>query len=66
MFRRAQAVRAVVTGHRLPTVSDTRHFPSAALRQGVQRFAAQGVQGLADRPRPGRPYGQKTKTCLFT
>lgn len=55
VFRRAQAVREVVKGHRLQTVSDTLHFPYAALRQWVHRFASQGVQGLSDRPRPGRP-----------
>jgi transposase len=55
VFRRAQAVREVVTGHRLQTVSDTLHFTSAALRTWVYRFATQGMQGLVDRPRPGRP-----------
>jgi transposase len=54
-FRRAPAVRDVVQGHRLQTVSDSLHFPSAALRKWVQRFAHQGGQGLGDRPRPGRP-----------
>jgi transposase len=55
LFCRAQAVRAVVQGHRLQTVSDSLHFTYAALRKWVHRFASQGVQGLADRPRPGRP-----------
>jgi transposase len=55
VFRRAQAVRAVVEGHRLPTVSDSLHFTYAALRTWVHRFASQGVQGLVDRSRPGRP-----------
>jgi transposase len=55
VFRRAQAVREVVKGHRLQTVSDTLHFTYSALRKWVHRFAHQGVQGLADRPRPGRP-----------
>jgi transposase len=55
VFRRAQAVREVVTGHRLQTVSDTLHFTYSALRKWVHRFATQGVQGLVDRPRPGRP-----------
>jgi hypothetical protein len=32
VFRRAQAGRDVVTGQRLPTVSDPLPFPSAALR----------------------------------
>src|SRR6266446_4829228 len=54
-FRRAQAVRAVVTGQRLQTVSDTLHFPYSALRTWVYRFANQGVPGLVDHPRSGRP-----------
>ena len=33
VFRRAQAVRAVVTGQRLQTVSDTLHFTYSALRK---------------------------------
>jgi transposase len=55
VFRRAQAVRAVVTGHRLQTVSDTFHFAYSALRTWVHRFAPHGVQSLSDRPRSGRP-----------
>src|SRR5437870_12629475 len=55
VFRRAQAVREVVKGQRLQTVSDTLHFTYSALRKWVHRFANQGVQGLGDRPRPGRP-----------
>jgi len=55
VFRRAQAVRDVVKGQRLQTVSDTLHFTYSALRKGVYRFANQGAQGLMDRPRSGRP-----------
>src|SRR5499427_4391746 len=55
IFRRAQAVRDVVQGQRLQTVSDTLHFTYSALRKWVYRFANQGTQGLVDRPRPGRP-----------
>src|SRR2546428_7109401 len=55
VFRRAQAVREVVKGQRLQTVSDTLHFTYAALRKWVHRFAPHGVQSLAERPRPGRP-----------
>src|SRR5215510_12278452 len=62
IFRRAQAVRAVVQGRRLPTVSDSLHFTYSALRKWVYRFANQGVQGWADRPRPGRP---PTVTCAL-
>ena len=55
VFRRAQAVRAVVKGHRLQTVSDTLQFTYSAVRKWVYRFAHQGPQGLVDRPRSGRP-----------
>src|SRR5438105_12864009 len=55
VFRRAQAVRQVVKGQRLQTVSDTLQFTYSALRKWVYRFASQGPQGLVDRPRSGRP-----------
>jgi len=55
VFRRAQAVREVVKGQRLQTVSDTLYFTYSALRKWVYRFANQGPQGLFDRPRSGRP-----------
>jgi transposase len=55
VFRRAQAVRAVVKGQRLQTVSDALSFTYSALRKWVYRFASQGVQGLVDRPRSERP-----------
>jgi transposase len=55
VFRRAQAVREVVKGQRLQTVSDTLSFTYSALRKWVHRFAHQGRPGLLDRPRPGRP-----------
>lgn len=55
VFRRAQAVRDVVKGRRLQTVSDTLQFTYSALRKWVHRFAHQGTQGLVDRPRSGRP-----------
>ena len=55
VFRRAQAVREVVAGQRLQTVSDTFHFTYSALRKWVHRFAHHGVHSLLDRPRSGRP-----------
>src|SRR6266702_832386 len=55
VFCRAQAVRDVVKGQRLQTVSDTLSFTYSALRKWVHRFAHQGTQGLVDRPRSGRP-----------
>jgi transposase len=55
VFRRAQAVRNVVKGQRLQTVSNALSFTYSALRKWTHRFASQGVQGLVDRPRSGRP-----------
>jgi transposase len=55
VFRRAQAVHAVVAGQHVSAVSATFHLAHSALRQWVQRFANQGPQSLLDRPRPGRP-----------
>src|SRR5215813_9533552 len=62
VFRRAQAVREVVAGHHVNTVSMTFHFTNSALRKWVQRFAHQGVSGLVDRPRSGRP---RKVTCAL-
>jgi transposase len=62
VFRRAQAVREVLKGQRLQTVSDTLHFTYSALRKWVYRFAQQGPQGLIDRPRSGRP---RKVTCAL-
>jgi transposase len=55
VFRRAQAVHAVVAGHHVSAVSATFHLAHSALRTWVQRFAQEGPQGLLDRPRSGRP-----------
>ena len=55
VFRRAQAVRHVVKGQRLQTVSDALSLTYSALRTWAYRFANQGVPGLVDRPRSGRP-----------
>ena len=53
--RRAPAVRAVVAGHPVNAVAATFHVTNPALRKWVQRFAHQGISGLVDRPRSGRP-----------
>src|SRR5881296_1781807 len=55
VFRRAQAVHAVVVGQHVSAVSATFHVANSALRQWVQRFAQEGPQGLLDRARSGRP-----------
>jgi transposase len=48
-------VRNVVKGQRLQTVSDTLALTYSALRKWVHRCASQGIQGLIERPRSGRP-----------
>ena len=55
VFRRAQAVREVVKGQRLQTVSDTLHLTYSALRKWVHRFARHGVQSKALTPSPLLP-----------
>jgi transposase len=55
IFRRAQAVRAVVAGQHVNAVSTMFHLSNSALRKWGQRFANEGPRGLLDRPRPGRP-----------
>ena len=60
VFRRAQAVQAVVAGQHVSAVSATFHLANSALRNWVQRFAQEEPQGLLDRPRSGRP---PTVTC---
>jgi putative transposase len=62
VFRRAQAVQAVVAGHHVSAVSATFHLAHSARRTWVQRFAQQGPQGLRDRPRSGRP---RKVTCAL-
>jgi transposase len=62
VFRRAQAVRTVVKGQRLQTVSAPLSFTYSALRTWVHRLASQGGPGLVDRPRSGRP---PTMPCEF-
>jgi transposase len=52
----------VVAGNHVNAVSATFHFTISALRKWVQRFAHQGVAGLVDRPRPGRP---RKVTCAL-
>ena len=57
-----QAIREVIKGHHLETVSDTLAFTYSALRKWRYRFAHQGLQGLVDCSRSGRP---PTVTCAL-
>jgi transposase len=55
VFRRAQAVHAVVAGQHVAAVAAPFQLANSALRKWVQRFAREGPRGLLDRPRSGRP-----------
>jgi helix-turn-helix protein len=66
-FRRAQAVREVVAGHHVNAVSTLFHFPNAALRQWVQRFAQQGLRACGIAPVPvGRAKSPAPSNSLST
>ena len=51
-FRRAQAVRDVVQGHRLQTVSDALHFTYSALRKWVLASPTRGAKAWGTVPAP--------------
>ena len=55
VFRRAQAVHAVVAGQHVAAVAATVQLANSALRKWMQRCAREGPRGLLDRPRSGRP-----------
>ena len=66
VFRRTQAVREVVKGQRLHTVSDTLSFTYSALRKWVYRYATQGTQGLVDPPSPALRAPAQSHLCVGT
>lgn len=53
--RRACIVRAVVAGQSMQQASETLGLSYRSVRKWVHRFATNGVQGLNDQPRSGRP-----------
>ena len=56
VVRRAVAVRAVAAGWLRIEVSEAQGIDVASLRRWVGRFVHEGVAGLLDHPRSGRPY----------
>src|SRR6266540_2887033 len=61
VFRRAQAVRDVVKGQRLQTVSDTLHFTYAALRKWCIALPTTGPE-LCRSPPPWSPAQSDWRT----
>jgi transposase len=42
-------------GKKVPAIADELHLHQATVRLWLQRFNAEGLAGLEDRPRPGYP-----------
>jgi transposase len=53
--RRAQIVLRAAEGQPLRRIAEAVGVDRNVVRQWLDRFRAQGLAGLADRPRPGRP-----------
>ncbi len=55
LVERARIVGLAQQGERVPTIADVLGVSVPVVRRWVERFNAQGVAGLADAPRSGRP-----------
>jgi transposase len=53
--QRLLAIRLVVMGHTVPQAAPVVGLKERQVRNWVHRFAAEGLKGLRDRPRPGQP-----------
>ena len=53
--RRALAIAMVLDGYPRATAAELAGMDRQTLRDWVHRFNAEGLEGLSDRPRPGRP-----------
>jgi len=55
VLRRAQMVRLSSLGHKSSEIARLLNVSAPTVTQALHRFNAEGLKGLADRPRPGRP-----------
>jgi len=53
--QRILAIRLIVTGRTVPQAAPAVGLKQRQVRNWVHRFAAEGLEGLRDRPRPGQP-----------
>lgn len=53
---RARAVRAVAAGSRRRAAANAQGLSTSSLDRWIRRFAREGVIGLFDQPRSGRPF----------
>jgi transposase len=54
-FRRMQAIRWIFMGFDNPTVAELANIHRDTVTDWIKRFNAQGIDGLIDQPRSGRP-----------
>jgi transposase len=55
LARRARIVQLAAQGQTVPAIARHVSVSEKAVRQGLKRFAAEGLEGLEDAPRSGRP-----------
>jgi len=55
LAKRAQAILLLAAGQKLTAIEQQVGLAERHIRKWAQRFAAEGLAGLQDRPRPGRP-----------
>lgn len=55
VLRRAQMVRLSSQGFKCAQIAEMLSVSGPTVAQAIHRFNAEGLDGLADRPRPGRP-----------
>jgi|tagenome__1003787_1003787.scaffolds.fasta_scaffold20393909_1 transposase len=64
VVERARIVWAVHQGERVPAVARRLSLGTDVVRKWVRRFNDEGVPGLADRPRSGRPVTYSTEQVV--
>jgi transposase len=52
---RARIVWLAHQGRRVPAIAQALHRPPTTVRSWLRRFQRQGLAGLQEQPRPGRP-----------
>jgi transposase len=54
-LRRAQMIRLSNLGHKISEIAGLLNVSGPCVTQTIHRFNREGIAGLADKPRPGRP-----------
>jgi transposase len=56
LVRRARIIQLAAQGHSAPVIAQQLGVSEKAVRQRIERFTAEGMAGLDDAPRSGRPH----------